>query len=89
MTIIIGIALVVLVRWYYLKSKKRQAIRACLYLQRIAYGGDVAETNMIVLALESRTVDSVERETNVMLNQIYGGDRGIALMHARHEGYRG
>ena len=89
MSIILGLVLIAAVRWYYLKSKTRQAVRSILYLQRIAYGFDTVETNMIVLALESRTVDAAERETNVMLNQIYDGDRGVALMHARLEGFRG
>lgn len=84
-----GIAIIALARWYYLKLKRRRAIRAIMYLQRIAYGGDIAETNLVVLALEGRTVDAVECQTNVMLNQIYSGDRGLAVMYAKVAGFRG
>lgn len=89
MYVIIGIVLVVLVRWYYLKSKKRLTIRSILYLQRIAYDMTTEEANEAVLTATTRSIDRAEGETNVMLNEVYHCNRSLVIHHARLEGYRG
>lgn len=93
MQYIIGIVLLIVARWYYLKAKKRRATRALIYTAQMLneeFSEDKRDaTNVLVQTFDNHVLDQMECEVRGMLYTLYGGNRSAAIKHAQMEGFRG